>query len=400
MSLWHDQLRDRLDRLADESLLRSLRVTSAVADDPLRVERGGRTLINLAGNDYLAIAAHPSLKRAAAAAIERWGVGAGASRLVSGHQPPHEQLEQRFARFKLAEAALLTATGFTANLAVLTTLPRRGDLLCLDKLNHASLIDAARASDATLRTYPHVQLGKLDRLLSEHRAASPRANRFIVTDSVFSMDGDVADLPALCALAESHEAVLIVDEAHATGVLGATGAGLAEAQGVSDFIAERGVAIATASKALGALGGIITAKRIVIDTLINEARSFIYTTGIAPCLAAAIDAALDVLAVEPQRREHVRQLAAALHEALRRIDSLSTVTPAREWVTPIVPVIAGSSQRALALADHLCDAGFLAPAIRPPTVAKGAARVRVSLRADLEADHVQSLIEALRSFAG
>lgn len=352
-------------------------------------------MVNLAGNDYLALADHPHLKEAATTAIEKYGAGSGASRLVTGHLPLHEQVEKRCARFKHAEAALLTPTGFMANLAVLTTLAGEGDLICMDKLNHASLIDAARASGAAVRVFGHRNYDKLDRLLArfaahggelqEDASRAPRA--FIVTDSVFSMDGDVADLPVICDLADRRNAIVVVDEAHATGVLGETGSGLCERQGVSERV---DVVISTASKALGGLGGIVTARQVVIDTLVNHARSFIYTTAAAPAQVAALDAALDIVRDEPARRQHVLNLAARLRAALAAA-VLPTAKSGDDVATPIIPIIVGAPEAALALGAHLGEHGYHAPAIRPPTVPPGAARVRICLRADLDVEDVDNL---------
>ncbi len=357
------------------------------------VVRGDRTLINLASNDYLGLAEHPHLRETAVAASREHGTGSGAARLVTGHSPLHERVEARFAAFKHAEAALLLPTGYMANLAVLTALARPEDLICLDKLNHASLIDAARASGATVRVYPHKGLGKLERLLAERGGRSeaeagvsgtPRT--FIVTDSIFSMDGDAADLPALCDLAERYDAMLIVDEAHGTGVLGTTGAGLCEHQGVAGRV---DVVMSTASKALGGLGGIITGSQLVIDALVNLARPFIYTTAVPPAQVAAIDAALDVIRDEPWRRERLAAVAMRVRDALPAW-SLSVDPP-----TPIVPLIVGSAEAAQRLSAHLEAAGFYAPAIRPPTVAPNSSRVRLTLRADLEDAEINRLIDCL-----
>ncbi|MGB0768436.1 MAG: aminotransferase class I/II-fold pyridoxal phosphate-dependent enzyme, partial [Phycisphaeraceae bacterium] len=268
-----DACRAELDRLAEADRLRQLR---AAEPDGRHVVVVGERLLNLASNDYLGLAQHPALIRAGVEAMQRYGVGSGASRLVSGTQPLHEQIEQRFAAFKHAEAALLLPTGYTANLAALTTLAGPSDLIVIDKLVHASLIDAARASNAALRTFPHRRLDRAAQLLERH----PTGRRFIVTDSVFSMDGDCADLPALCDLADRYHASLIVDEAHGTGVLGDDGSGLAHAQGVAQRLytcGTGGLAISTASKALGSLGGIITGDRTVIDVIVNKARPFIYS---------------------------------------------------------------------------------------------------------------------------
>jgi 8-amino-7-oxononanoate synthase len=385
---WLDDIHAQLRDLAARSLGRSLR---EVSHDGRFVKVAGRRLLNLASNDYLALSQHPALAQAVAKAAHELGTGAGASRLVAGHMPLHAEVERRFAQFKHAQAALICPTGYMANLAAVSSLAGEGDLICLDKLNHASLIDAARASGATVRVYPHGDLSKLDRLLSRGDA---QKRKLIVTDSVFSMDGDTADLHALCDLADQHDAILLVDEAHGSGVLGSSGAGLAELQNVSERV---DVVISTASKALGSLGGIITSKAAVIDLIVNRGRAFIFTTGVPPTQAAAINAALDVVRDEPWRRQRVLELSASLRAELLQRNWQLPPTPVP---TPIVPLITGSAESALALAAHLSDQGFFAPAIRPPTVAPGAARVRLSLRADIEPAEIQSLLAALDGWRG
>jgi len=383
------QLTDQLDADRRDARGRSLRALPAVGK---HVTVEGRRLLNLASNDYLGLADDPRLKAAAIDAVQRLGTGGSASRLVTGHLEIHEQAERAFASFKHAGRALLLPTGYLANLAVLTTLPRKGDLILIDKLTHASLIDAARASAADFRTFPHLDYSRAERLLQRHReSAEADTNAFLVTDSVFSMDGDSADLPALCDLADRYDAVTVVDEAHGTGVLGETGAGLAEAQDVADRI---DITISTASKALGGLGGIVTAAAPVIDTLISKARPFIYTSAVPPSQAATLLAALDVVREEPQRRQRLAAIIAQVREALNLPGGFipGGTLPGG---TPILPLVTGSAASALALAEQLRDAGILAVAIRPPTVAPGTARVRLSLRADLSDEDVAGLIRVV-----
>ncbi|MEM6332159.1 MAG: 8-amino-7-oxononanoate synthase [Planctomycetota bacterium] len=387
-----------LQRLADESHQRHAagvhRRLHPRRGDGLTIDRDGRTLVNLSSNDYLGLAQHPHLIDAAARAVRDHGTGSGASALAGGYSESQHALERRFAAFKHADAAVLLPTGFAANLALLTTLARPGDLIAADALNHASLIDAAKLSGATLRTFPHPTpadprgYDKLERLLERHAAdpATADAVRLVVTDAVFSMDGDTADLRRLADLAAAHDAALIVDEAHATAVLGQTGAGLIEAQGVAGRVT---AAVSTASKALGGLGGLITASPAIVEAVINRGRSLIYSTAPPPAQIAAIDAALDVVADEPDRRRRVQAIAAQVRDAI----GLPTPDPAT--VTPIVPWIAGTPDAAARLADTLADAGFAAPVIRPPTVKPGTSRVRLSLRADLTEDHVARLCATL-----
>lgn len=414
----YQRLEADLAALAAQSRRRRLAFTDR--SDRL-IERDGQRLVNLAGNDYLALSQHPHVIEAARTALAEEGTGAGASRLITGSLTRHAGLEQRFAAFKHAEAALLLPTGYLANLAALTALAGPGDTICLDKLNHASLIDAAHMTGATVRTFPHRNYDKLERLLDRHARSTSTAatshdtsqpsashwdassnesragHAFIVTDSVFSMDGDVADLPGLCDLAERYDAMLIVDEAHATGLLGDHGAGLAESQQVADRV---DVTISTASKGLGSLGGLITARQLVIDAIINHARSAIYTTAAPPAQAAAIDAALDVVEREPERRRRLHELSEHLRRELSRlgwVDEASRPTEA-SLTTPIVPIVVGGAERALALSEHLRQAGLLAPAIRYPTVPPGSERVRLSLRCDLTDRDINRLTDALARF--
>lgn len=381
--------RQTLDALAESNQLRQLEVADPSGK---HIVVRGKTLLNLASNDYLALNQHPKLIAAAVEATRRFGVGAGASRLISGTHPIHQQVEERFAAFKHAEAALLLPTGYTANLAVLTTLAGKDDLIVMDKLVHASLIDAARASRAEVRTFLHLQLERAEQLLQRNTAG----RRFIVTDSVFSMDGDCADLPALCDLADRYNACLIVDEAHGTGVLGQNGSGLAEEQGVAKRIytaGTGGIVISTASKAMGSLGGLITADRPVIDLIINQARPFIYSTAVPPAQAASILAALDVIRDESERRHRLNTHCHTARQAFAHQGW--ALNPDATALTPIIPLVVGDEQAALQLQANLFDAGIFAPAIRPPTVAPGQSRVRLSLRTDMTNDDVHALIQTV-----
>lgn len=396
MKPWLMRLQQTLDQRSAAHLRRHLvpRVAQgAWLTEPL--EPADRK-INLASNDYLGLAQHPHIKQTAIQAIERHGFGSGASRLVVGHTPEHQAAEQAFADLKHAQAALLFPSGYMANHAVLTSLAGDGDLICLDKLNHASLIDAAHASSATVRVFAHRQYEKAARLLARHQQEhGDRRQRLLVSDSVFSMDGDVADLPTMADLAERYQAILVIDEAHGTGVLGDDGSGLAQAQGV---VGRVDVTVSTASKALGGLGGIVTADQPVIDALVNFARPFIYTTAIPAAQAAAIAAAVELIHREAWRREILRTMSIQLRQALGEMDWPWPAGVERQGaiVTPIIPLLTGSAQSALALESHLRQAGFMAAAIRPPTVAPNTARVRLSLRADLPQGTIQRLIDELR----
>lgn len=356
------------------------------------VVRDGRVLVNLGSNDYLGLAGHEKIKEAMKEAIDVYGCGAGASGLVTGHLNIHHQVEQGFAVFKGSEAGLFCATGYMANMAGITSLVGEGDTIFMDKLNHASLIDGARLSGATVRTFPHLGYEKLQRLLERSFKERPSARRMILTDSVFSMDGDVADLPLLCELRDKYEALLMIDEAHGTGVLGERGAGLAEYQRV---LGEIDVTVSTCGKGLGVLGGVITGDRVVIDEVVNGGRAYIYATSAPPAQAAGVLKALEVLGEEPERRKQLAGVTDYLRKGLRM----------RGWdipndPTPIVPLIVGESEKALRLSERLEDEGFLVPAIRPPTVSVSSARLRISMRADVTVEEVDRLLGVIGSGDG
>jgi len=336
-----------------------------------RVTEGGRELVLLGSNNYLGLANHPALARAARAAVRRWGTGAGGSRLTTGNLPEHEALEAELAAWQGAEAALLFPTGYQAALGTLPALAGPDDLILSDALNHACLIDGCRLSRATVRVYRHADAEHAAELLSD-RDRFRRA--LIVTDGVFSMDGDLAPLPALAALGRTHDAWLVVDDAHGGGVLGPTGAGTAEHVG-----AEVTIRIGTLSKALGSEGGYVAGSRTLITWLLNRARSFVFTTAPAPATVAAARAALALVRGEPQRRAALAARAMVLRERLR---AAGVPMPAGE--TPIVPVVFGAPEAALTAAAHLEAAGFRVPAIRPPTVPAGTARLRLSVMASHE----------------
>ncbi len=380
---------DRLAELRAQCLLRSLRTIES-GQGPY-VVLNGRRICNLSSNDYLGLAGHPYVREAVKKAVDTWGWGAGASRLVCGTLQPHTELETRLANFKGTQAALVCSTGYHANLAAIRGLAGRGDVIFIDKLNHASIIDAAFAGgpgggDApVVRVFPHRDYARLARLLQKTGSAR---YRIIVTDSLFSMDGDVADLSAIVELKTYYGALLIIDEAHATGVWGDHGRGAAEAMGVEAGI---DVVVGTLSKALGGIGGFMAASHEIIDWLVNVARPFIYTTALPPAACAAGMAALDLVDREPERRRRVLSLAAHLRAELR---------DRRGWdigesCSQIIPLIVGSGEQAVDLSSRLQEEGFLVPAIRPPTVPKGTARLRISLSAEHRESDVDALVAAL-----
>ncbi|MGQ9688260.1 MAG: 8-amino-7-oxononanoate synthase [Desulfobaccales bacterium] len=357
-----------LQELAAQDLRRRLTVVEEVLPGG-RVRVDGRELLNLSSNDYLGLSQDPRLIAAAREAAARWGVGAGASRLVVGHLALHEELESRLAAFKGTEAAVIFSTGYMTNLGVISALVGPGDTVFCDRLNHASIYDGIRLSGAKLARFPHRDLDRLEKLLQTTGAG----RKLIVTDSVFSVDGDLAPLKDLVALKERHGAALMVDEAHATGVLGPSGAGLAEALGLTYRI---DVHMGTFSKAFGALGGYVAGDRRLIDYLHNRARSFIYTTAMAPPLLGALGAALNIVTGEPDRRRYLLSEAAALRRELVQagFDILGSESQ-------IVPVLVGENARTLEFSGRLRERGLMAVALRPPTVPPGRARVRFSLSA-------------------
>ncbi|MFW6154427.1 MAG: 8-amino-7-oxononanoate synthase [Planctomycetota bacterium] len=359
-------------------------VVDSAADATVVVD--GRAMVCLGSNNYLGLANDPAVKRAAVEAIGRWGVGSGASRLITGTTGPVEALERDLAAFKGAEAALVTSTGWQANASALAALAGRGDLILSDKLNHASLLDGAKATGALLRTYRHGDVERLRALLERLR---PRHRRcVIVTDGLFSMDGDVAPLAELVAFKRHYDAILVVDDAHATGVLGAGGRGSAEAAGVADGV---DVTVGTLSKALGGLGGFVTGPRVVIETIVNRARPFIYTTALPAALAAAAAEALRIVRAEPQRR----RTCLALAERLRgELHSAGFETGAS--TTQIIPILLGAPARTVDVARRCAEAGLLVPAIRPPAVAPGTSRLRISVMATHDWADLARLVNVLR----
>jgi 8-amino-7-oxononanoate synthase len=365
-------LRAELSRLEAADLRRAVRIPSEKA-------------INFASNDYLGLARHPVLIEASREATAAHGTGAGASRLVTGTSRDVLALEEQIAAWKEKEAALVFGSGYAAALGTIPALVARGDTVVLDKLSHASLIDAARLSGATVRVVPHNRTNQLDKLLGEMKRGAGRV--LLVTESLFSMDGDAAPLAEWVAAKEKHGAWLLVDEAHATGLYGKTGAGLVAEAGLSARVE---IVMGTLSKALGSVGGYIAGSRTLVDWLVNRARSFIYSTALPPGAIAASRAAVDLA----QSAE-----GAALRDKLCANIRLFRENLPAPWTShvsgAIQPLLCGESAAALELAADLHELGFLIPAIRYPTVARDAARLRVTLGAAHEAEQVKSLLGAL-----
>jgi len=343
----------------------------------------GKDVLSFCSNDYLGLANHPALIAAMQQAAASAGAGCGASHLITGHHVLHDMLEQALASFTGLPAALCFSTGYMANLGVVAALMRRGDSIFADKLNHASLNDAAVLSRADLQRYRHNDLGHLAQLLEKSTAA----RKLVVADAVFSMDGDIAPVPELLALCERHDAWLLLDDAHGFGVLGANGEGVLGHFGVQS---PRIIYMATLGKAAGVAGAFVAAEQVVIDYLLQHARTYIYTTASPPAQAAALLAALELIAADDTRRAHLQALIAYLQSRLQ-LERWSLMPSA----TAIQPVLVGSNHDALRLSEHLLTQGLLVPAIRPPTVPQGTARLRISLSAAHDFADVQRLIDAL-----
>lgn len=372
-----------LEGLRRDGLARGRRTVTSLPDGWAVVS--GKKLKNFAANDYLNLAHDPRVIAAATAALAEGGAGASASALITGRTRWHAALEERLAAFEGQPQALLFPTGFAANLGTVSALAGAGDAVFCDRLNHASLVDGCRLSGARLRVYRHDDLEGLRR---ELRKGAGFRRRLIVTDSLFSMDGDAAPLVDLCDIADQFESMLLVDEAHATGIFGPGGRGLAELAGVEQ---RNTVRVGTLSKALGSMGGFVTGSADLIEWLWNRSRSNMYSTALPPACCAAALASLQIIDDEPWRRERVLELSAELR---RQLGQSGIATP-EGVVGPIIPVILNSPDRATHVAAQLEERGFLVAAIRPPTVPRGTSRLRITLNCSQTTADLRGLTDAL-----
>lgn len=345
----------------------------------------GKECLLFSSNNYLGLTEHPELKAAARDAITRWGTGAGGSRLTTGNLQLHEELEETVAHFKKTEAAIVFNTGYMANLGAITALAGKNDVIMSDELNHASIIDGCRLSRAETKVFPHKDTLTLEKLLQQTQGYR---RRLIVTDGVFSMDGDLAPLPRLVELAEKYRALLMVDDAHATGVLGRRGAGTAD---YFDLKGKIHVQMGTLSKAVGSAGGYIAGSRELIDYLRNKARSFIFSTALPPAVIAAAMAAFRVIEQEPQIREILWANARLLRSGLKQT---GYTVLAEE--SPIIPVFIGDAGKTMHMAEKLLARGVFAPGIRPPTVPPGTSRIRVTVMATHTREHLDRAVSAFQ----
>jgi len=379
-----DWINTELDTLHRDGLQRTPRVVRALPGG--RCEVAGRELLNFASNDYLDLAGDLRVIEAAISATQQSGTGARASALVSGRTPWHEALETTIARFKRTQSALLFPTGYAANVGTIGALVETGDLILCDRLNHACLIDVSRLSGEQLRVYPHGDVDAVRRELNKHAA---ERRRLIVTDSLFSMDGDAAPLNELSRVAAEFDAMLLVDEAHATGLFGEHGRGLAEATGIED--APHLIRVGTLSKAIGSQGGFVAGSQALIDLLFSTARPQMFSTALTPAACAAATRSIEIITKEPFRREHLLTLS----DELRRLLRSRGIEVSTDSIGPIIPIILGDAERTMHVASDLEKQGFLVGAIRPPTVPRGSSRLRVSLTTAHQLEDVRSFVESL-----
>lgn len=382
MDRWDDELAPFLDSRRAQSLYRRRAVRAAgTVIEPVV---GAAPKINFCSNDYLGLSHHPALAEALKDGVEHYGVGAGASQLVTGHCRAHARLEEELAAFMGRERALVFSSGYLANLGTLTALAGRGDVVVADRLNHASLNDAVTLSRARLLRYRHADAEDAERRL----AAAKGKRKFVLTDAVFSMDGDIAPLASLADVCSRHAAGLIVDDAHGFGVLGASGAGTLEALALP--AGDVPLIIGTFGKALGVCGAFAAGSATLIETLIQSARTYIYTTAPPPALAETVRCALGLLRSESWRRGR-------LHENIGRFreGAVARGLPLSDSTTPIQPLVLGSAERAVAVSAALAERGFLVSAIRPPTVPRDTARLRITLSADHTADQIEHFLDTL-----
>jgi 8-amino-7-oxononanoate synthase len=377
-------LQTQLDQRQQQFLYRHRTNVASGCDSVLQVE--GKSLVNFCSNDYLGLASHPDIAAALKAGVDQYGTGSGASHLISGHSNAHHQLEEQLAEFTGRPRALLFSTGYMANLGLINALVNRRDLVLEDQLNHASLLDGGHLSRADYKRYKHNNMQQLDYLLEQSNAS----RKLIVTDGVFSMDGDVAPLAEMSALAAQHNGWLMVDDAHGIGVLGATGGGIVEQQGLT--MEQVPILMGTLSKSFGTFGAFVAGSEALIETLIQFARTYIYTTALPPAIACASSASLQLVRNQHWRREKLHNLIGQFRNGaeqigLRLMDSN----------TPIQPILINDDQLVSTVNQQLRDKGFMVGAIRPPTVPAGTGRLRITLSANHSDEQIDQLLEALDS---
>jgi len=364
-----------LQKLKEQGLFRELKIVN------------NKEYLIFCSNNYLGLADHPKIKEKAIKAIEKSGYGSGASRLISGNFKIHEDLENKIAKFKKREAAIIYSTGYMANVGTISSITDEKDTVIIDRLNHASIIDACRLSKAKLQVYPHKDMDALEKILKK---SGKYEKRLIITDSVFSMDGDIAPLPKIVKLAKKHNALTMIDEAHATGVLGDFGRGAEEYFGIHGQI---DIVMGTLSKALGGLGGFVCGKKELIEFLRNKSRSFIYSTALSPSACAAALAAIEVIENEPALIRKLKQKTDYLKSQLKELKF-----NIMESETQIIPLLVGDVEKTMRLAKYLFDRGIFVSGIRPPTVPKNKSRLRITVMASHTKKDLDKLTGVLKSW--
>lgn len=379
--VYKEFFKERISKIAELGLYRKLWILEGMQSH--RIKREGKEVIQFSSNNYLGLTSHPAVKKKAIKIIEEFGCGSASSRLVSGNLLLYKELEERLAQFKQTPAALVFNSGYMANLGVIPSLMGEGDIIFSDELNHASIIDACRLSRAEICIYPHRDVEYLENLLRKTKGKK----KLIVTEGVFSMEGDIAPLPDIAFIAERYSAMLMVDDAHGTGVLGEQGRGTIEHFGLQNKV---DIQMGTLSKALGGIGGFIAGDKILIDYLINTARTFIFTTALPPSVLSSAIAALEVICEEPNLR---KRLWDNVQFFKTRIESLGFQTTSTE--TPIIPVILRDSWLALRMSEMLLHQGILIQAIRPPAVPEGTSRLRITIMATHTREDLEMALYAL-----
>lgn len=379
---YNQQLKNELDKLEKLGLYRELTVLDSAADSVVTIN--GKEYLNFCSNNYLGLATHPEVKYAAIEATKKWGTGSGASRLICGSNRLSQQLEEKIAHFKSTETAIVFSTGYMANVGVITSLAGKADIIIIDKLNHASIIDGCKLSGAAIRVYKHCDCESLEKVIKN---SHQYRRRLIITDAVFSMEGDVAPLKEIVSLARKYDALVMVDEAHSTGVFGKSGAGCAEHFGIADDI---DIQMGTLSKAIGCVGGYIAGSNELIALLRNKARPFIYSTALPPSVYASAIKAFEIIEKEPGRR---RQLWENIQFFKTKLTMLGLNTENSQ--SQIIPIIIGNEKKTIQIAEQLKAEGILIMGIRPPTIKKGSSRLRISLMATHTIPQIEQCIEKM-----
>jgi len=378
-------IKEELKQIHDKQLFRLL--TELETGQSPEVTISGKSYVLFGSNSYLGLSVDPKVVESAKLALEKYGTGSGGSRLVSGSFDLHRMLEERIARFKNTESSILFSSGYLANIGTISALVGSDDIIYSDELNHASIIDGARLSRSTVKIYKHLDLNHLQELIESDK--NTKCRKLIVTDTVFSMDGDLVPLPELVEISEKYGCILMIDEAHATGVLGKRGSGATEHFGVEDRVP---VVMGTLSKAVGSLGGYIAGSKELIDFIRNRVRSYIFDTSLPPASLAASITAIDIIENEPQRREHLWNMVKKFKTGIE--DSGLRVLPSH---SAIIPVLIGDAEPALNFAKMLRENGVFTPAVRPPSVPHGMCRIRVTIMAMHTEDHIDTALKAFRA---